>query len=308
MFVVSIFVNIGMWFERFVIIVTSLHRDFLPSRVGLLHADAGSTSARSLGSFGLFFTLFLLFIRFLPMIAMAEVKARHAQRRTRATPPRPRAPPTPRRCATSAPAREDAAATVAARRAAGVLAEFDTPDALVHAARRSATPATRSWDAHTPFPVHGLDEAMGIQPTQPAVDRPRLRPHRAPRSRSAPAVVDERRRLPARRSAASRSAACPANIPVTFELTMLLRRVRRRSSGCSRFNQLPRFHHPLFTSRALPPRRPTTRSSSRSRPRDPQFDARDDRRAARRRLGGTHVETARGLTPCRRWLVPRCRR
>jgi len=73
MFVVSIFVNIGMWFERFVITVTSLHRDFLPSSWGYYSptwVDVGTF----IGSFGLFFTLFLLFLKFLPMVAIAEVK------------------------------------------------------------------------------------------------------------------------------------------------------------------------------------------------------------------------------------------
>jgi molybdopterin-containing oxidoreductase family membrane subunit len=73
MFVVSIFINIGMWFERFTIIVTSLHRDFLPSSWG----DFSPTIIDILiymGSLGLFFTLFLLFLRWIPMIAMAEVK------------------------------------------------------------------------------------------------------------------------------------------------------------------------------------------------------------------------------------------
>ena len=73
LFVLSLLVNVGMWFERFVIIVTSLHRDYLPSswwsyrptiiEIGIL-----------VGSFGLFFTCFLLFIRALPMVAMWEVK------------------------------------------------------------------------------------------------------------------------------------------------------------------------------------------------------------------------------------------
>ncbi|MBI4237041.1 MAG: polysulfide reductase NrfD [Deltaproteobacteria bacterium] len=73
MFIISIFVNIGMWFERFVIIVTSLHRDFLPVNWGLYKptfVDIGIT----VGSFGVFFTFFLLFCRVLPVIAMAEVK------------------------------------------------------------------------------------------------------------------------------------------------------------------------------------------------------------------------------------------
>ncbi|MBI1246606.1 hydrogenase [bacterium] len=74
MFVISIFVNIGMWFERFVITVTSLARDFLPSSWGMFHptlVDYGML----IGSFGLFFTLFLLFVRFGPIVAMTEVKS-----------------------------------------------------------------------------------------------------------------------------------------------------------------------------------------------------------------------------------------
>lgn len=72
MFVVSIFVNIGMWFERFVIVMT-LHRDYLPSSWALFKPtffDYGIL----LGSFGLFFTLFLIFVRILPIVAMQEVK------------------------------------------------------------------------------------------------------------------------------------------------------------------------------------------------------------------------------------------
>ncbi len=73
MFILSIFINIGMWFERFVIIATSLHRDFLPSSWGYFTptwVDVGTY----LGTFGLFLTLFLLFLRFLPSIAISEVK------------------------------------------------------------------------------------------------------------------------------------------------------------------------------------------------------------------------------------------
>jgi Ni/Fe-hydrogenase subunit HybB-like protein len=73
-FIISIFVNIGMWFERFVIIVTSLHRDYLPSSWGYFNPTWVDVCT-FIGSFGLFFTLFLLFMRFLPMIAISEVKA-----------------------------------------------------------------------------------------------------------------------------------------------------------------------------------------------------------------------------------------
>ena len=73
MFVVSIFVNIGMWFERFVITVTSLHRDFLPSNWGQ-YAWSMYDTAILVGSFGMFFTIFLLYLRVLPAISIAEVK------------------------------------------------------------------------------------------------------------------------------------------------------------------------------------------------------------------------------------------
>ncbi len=73
MFVVSILINVGMWFERFVIIATSLHRDYLPSSWGYFRPTAIDVFT-FLGSLGLFLTLFLLFVRFLPMIAMSEVK------------------------------------------------------------------------------------------------------------------------------------------------------------------------------------------------------------------------------------------
>lgn len=74
MFVIAVLVNVGMWFERFVIIVTSLSRDFLPSSWAYYKPtliDAGIL----IGSFGLFFTLLLLFTKTLPVVSIAEVKA-----------------------------------------------------------------------------------------------------------------------------------------------------------------------------------------------------------------------------------------
>jgi len=73
MFVISITTNIGMWFERFVIIATSLTRDFVPAAWGEFH-PTWVDMATFTGTFGLFLTLFLLFARFLPMIAISEVK------------------------------------------------------------------------------------------------------------------------------------------------------------------------------------------------------------------------------------------
>ena len=72
-FVLSLFINVGMWFERFVIIVTSLHRDFVPSSWSMYKPTVVEVGTL-IGSFGLFFTLFLLFTRVLPMISIGEVK------------------------------------------------------------------------------------------------------------------------------------------------------------------------------------------------------------------------------------------
>jgi molybdopterin-containing oxidoreductase family membrane subunit len=73
---IGLFINVGMWFERFVIIATSLARDFLPSSWHY-YVPTKFDYLTLAGSFGLFFTLFLLFCRYLPMVAMSEVKAFH---------------------------------------------------------------------------------------------------------------------------------------------------------------------------------------------------------------------------------------
>jgi Ni/Fe-hydrogenase subunit HybB-like protein len=73
-FVLSIIVNIGMWFERFVIIVTSLHRDYLPSSWSMFYPTMYDVG-QYIFTFGLFFTAFFLFAKFFPVINMAEVKS-----------------------------------------------------------------------------------------------------------------------------------------------------------------------------------------------------------------------------------------
>jgi Ni/Fe-hydrogenase subunit HybB-like protein len=74
MFVIGVLVNVGMWFERFVIVVTSLSRDFLPSSWGH-YVPTPIDIGIFIGSLGLFFTLILLFVRVLPVISLAEIKS-----------------------------------------------------------------------------------------------------------------------------------------------------------------------------------------------------------------------------------------
>jgi hypothetical protein len=66
-------VNVGMWLERFVIIVISLHRDFLPSSWGMYYPTRWDIMT-FLGTIGLFFTLLFLFLRFLPLISIFEMR------------------------------------------------------------------------------------------------------------------------------------------------------------------------------------------------------------------------------------------
>jgi Ni/Fe-hydrogenase subunit HybB-like protein len=73
-FVIAVLINIGMWFERFTIIVGSLYQDFLPSAWHAFY-PTWVDACTYLGTLGVFFTMYLLFVRFLPMIAVSEVKA-----------------------------------------------------------------------------------------------------------------------------------------------------------------------------------------------------------------------------------------
>jgi Ni/Fe-hydrogenase subunit HybB-like protein len=73
LFVIALIVNIGMWVERYVIVIASLHRDFLPSSWGM-YAGTVWDWATFIGTLGLFLALFFLFIRFLPMIPMFELR------------------------------------------------------------------------------------------------------------------------------------------------------------------------------------------------------------------------------------------
>jgi len=73
LFVATLLINVGMWFERFNIVVTSLHRDFLPASWSF-YTPSFVEVGILLGSFGLFFTCFMLFVRFAPVVAIHEVK------------------------------------------------------------------------------------------------------------------------------------------------------------------------------------------------------------------------------------------
>jgi molybdopterin-containing oxidoreductase family membrane subunit len=78
LFIIALLVNIGMWLERYVIVITSLHRDFLPSSWGM-YSPTRWDWLLYLGTFGLFLTLLFLFVRFIPAIAMSEMRRQVAE-------------------------------------------------------------------------------------------------------------------------------------------------------------------------------------------------------------------------------------
>jgi len=73
LFVIALLVNVGMWTERYVIVVTSLHRDFMPSAWGMFHGTRWDWMTL-IGSFGLFLSLLFLFFRLLPAISVSEMR------------------------------------------------------------------------------------------------------------------------------------------------------------------------------------------------------------------------------------------
>jgi hypothetical protein len=261
LFVVSIIINIGMWFERFVIIVTSLHRDFLPSSWGYFSPTFWDIACL-LGSFGLFFTMFCLFVRFLPMVATAEVKTVLPQANPHAH------HGTPHAVAAHAitPHQEIVAAPVAVETRSrwsfdlpmvarlpkgpyyGVLAEFATPGELYHACERVRDAGFTRWDAHTPFPVHGLSKAMGLRrSTLPWIVLVMALTGAAlgfilqwwVHTTAYPLVISGKPFF-----------TWPAFIPITFEVSVLFGALGA-VFGMFGLNKLPMHHHPLFKSKVF---------------------------------------------------------
>jgi len=163
-FIISLLINVGMWFERFIIIVSSLERDFLPSSWAS-YSPTSIEIATLVGSFGLFFTCFLLFCRFVPVIAIAEIKAvlhpaQHAKDSRSVS--GANASPTGRsHQEMTAPTRG-----IEAVDRACLVAVFEREDDLLHATAAARNEGLNIVDAFAPHAVHGLDRAMGLPPSR----------------------------------------------------------------------------------------------------------------------------------------------
>jgi len=154
LFVIAGLVNVGMWFERFVIIVTSLANDLLPGSWGYF-SPTWVDILTFVGTFGIFGALYLVFLRFLPVVPMNEVK--HLLPSTAVTPEEE---------GTAAGDSDDLIipdAVRESRNVAGMVAEFADEGALKSGAVALRDQGYERWDAHSPFPVHGMDKAMGIR-------------------------------------------------------------------------------------------------------------------------------------------------
>ena len=154
MLVISIAINVGMWLERFVIIVTGQHRSFLPAtwfdfRPTLVDAST------FVGSIGLFLTLFLLFVRFVPIISMNETKELTVKGHERA--PTAHVRTSGRRYPRRGWVRRHAASLL--------LAGFPSSDAAADACRRLTLAGVRKFDAHAPFADHALKSAIPTRPS-----------------------------------------------------------------------------------------------------------------------------------------------
>ena len=256
-----------MWFERFVIIVTSLHRDFLPSSWGYFTPTIWDVSCL-LGSFGLFFTMFCLFVRFLPMVATAEVKTVLPQADPHWQPGaerevikdhQRRGPggwpsvvlPSGRAAAPALPMEPpDAAASRGSRRG---LTTDSSPNSRrrrtsITRASGCVTRASRGGTPTAPFPVHGLERAMGLR--------------RSPlpwivlgmglmgaalgfglqwwvHASAYPLVISGKPYF-----------SWPAYIPITFEVGVLFGALGA-VFGMLGLNRLPMHYHPLFQSKVF---------------------------------------------------------
>ncbi len=154
----SLAVNVGMWLERFVIVVTSLHREFLPSNWGL-YSPTWVDVCTFIGTFGLFFTLFLLFMRFLPIISISEVKSIVPQ----ADPCHPLGGRQAVRGEKALQANSSGVPMLEPTNTYGMAAEFETPAQALRAAERLRDAGFQNWDVYSPYPVRGMGGAMGLK-------------------------------------------------------------------------------------------------------------------------------------------------
>ncbi len=164
LFCVAIIVNIGMWLERFVIIVVSLHRDFLPSSWGM-YAGTIWDWMTYLGTIGLFLTLIFLFIRVLPMISIFEMRHLLAHEKGSGSDPHQETEEEQFTIHNSQFTIHNSDPTPDTP-LYGLMAEFTEADALLAQARKSYGAGYRKIAAYSPFAIEELPAAIGLRPSR----------------------------------------------------------------------------------------------------------------------------------------------
>jgi molybdopterin-containing oxidoreductase family membrane subunit len=171
LFVLAIIVNVGMWLERYVIVVISLSRDYIPSSWGM-YAGTFWDWSMYLGTIGLFLALLFLFIRFLPMISIFEMRTLLPEAQVhggvRAAHPGHESPGHGRGPGDILPGdtpREGRPGTTTLP-PYGLVAEFESAADLVRAAAAARDAGYRRMDAYSPFPIEDLTDALGQRPAK----------------------------------------------------------------------------------------------------------------------------------------------
>jgi Ni/Fe-hydrogenase subunit HybB-like protein len=168
-FLVAVAVNVGMWFERFVIIVTSLYRNpWVPSSYGQF-VPTWVDWLLMIGDFGLFFTLTLIFIRLLPMIAMFEVKPlvpgaklKHHYHGENGE-PLPKLPPAERGLFNGGVYSQPTPLLPNGAQCYAAIGMFDGPNELKQAVVAAREAGFTKLEVYTPYPVHGMLKAQGLR-------------------------------------------------------------------------------------------------------------------------------------------------
>ncbi|EMD84446.1 quinol:electron acceptor oxidoreductase subunit ActD [Pacificimonas flava] len=249
LFLISLSVAIGMWFERYMLLVTSLYRDWLVSSWGDYAASVWDWTLYA-GTIGVFLVPFLLFVRFLPMISAFEVKKALFEHEEFRRQIRERTEhlsqgalghdESPRRL--SGDRTDDSPLPPPTEKVYGTLAEFDDPERLLAAAAAARKAGWSNAEAYTPFPVKGLHAALGCN------DR------RVPLIMLAGGIVGALSgyfmqvftNLDFPLNVGGRPViAPPAFMLITFELMVLFAVVAGVLSMLI-LNRLPRLNHPLF--------------------------------------------------------------
>ena len=172
MLLISLCINVGMWLERFVIIVTGQHRSFLPATWSDFHPTLVDAST-FLGTLGLFLTLFVLFVRFVPVLSMNEVKGLLSDSGHEAAPTGPVEISSPTSTRRTSVLRFKGKPGLTSRKESQlgsdnlvlVVGQYPDADSMTTACDRLSRVENIAVDAYAPYPIHATKSALRLGPS-----------------------------------------------------------------------------------------------------------------------------------------------